>query len=293
MTISVIVPAYNANTTLPRLFDSLSNQTHEDSEIIVVDDCSTDNTSEIVKAYNCKLIQLTRNHGPAHCRNIGAQNARGDILAFTDSDCRVDIQWLKNIQKHFFQNDTEAIMGRLVLLPSNFLGDSISALGFPGGGTIGFDKIWKVDQKGFTDSISSCNFAIPKDVFWKIGGFDESFPYPGGEDSLFAYHLRRLNYRIKYCPDVLVYHAARDSMKDFLKWQFRRGISSFIFSTKVSNKRKFFSLRVWSTGNIIRYSWRNRKFLLILFLLSMSFVSQFIGFIFAKHCKDRYASSHY
>ncbi len=293
MKISVIIPAHNANTTLPRLFDSLSDQTHEDFEIIVVDDCSTDNTSEIIKAYDCNLVQLTKNRGPAHCRNIGAQHAHGDILAFTDSDCRVDIHWLKNIQKHFLQNNTEIIMGRLELLPSNFLGDSISALGFPGGGAIGFDKIWKVDQKGFTESISSCNFAVPIDIFLKIGGFDESFPYPGGEDSLFAYHLRRLNYRIKYCPDVLVYHAARNSMKDFLKWQFRRGISSFIFSTKVSNKKNFFSLRVWSTGNIIKYSWRNKKFLLILFLLSMSFVSQFIGFIFAKHYKDRYASSHY
>jgi glycosyltransferase involved in cell wall biosynthesis len=291
--ISVIVPAHNANTTLPRLFDSLSNQTLQDFEIIVVDDCSTDNTSEIIKAYNCNFIQLNKNHGPAYCRNKGAQHAQGDILVFTDSDCEADTHWLKNIQKHFSQNDTEAIMGRLVLLPSNILGDSISALGFPGGGAIGFDKIWKVDQKGFTDSISSCNFAIPKNYFWEIGGFDESFPFPGGEDSLLAYHLRRLNYRIKYCQDVLVYHAARDSMNDFLKWQFRRGMSSFIFSTKVSNKRNFLSLRVWSTKNIIRHSWGTKKFLLVLFLLGTSFVSQFFGFIFAKHRKERYASSNY
>ena len=293
MTISVIVPVHNAKETLPRLLDSLSKQTHDDFEIIVVDDCSTDGTSEIIKDYKCNMIHLTRNHGPAHCRNIGAQHAVGEILAFTDSDCRVDPHWIQNIQEIFFQNETEAIMGKLVLLPSNFLGDSISALGFPGGGTLGFDKIWKVDPKGFTDSISSCNFAIPKTIYWNIGGFDESFPYPGGEDSLFAYHLKRMNYRIKYCPDVQVYHAARDSMKDFLKWQFRRGISSFIFSTKVSNKGKFVSLRVWSTRNIIRSSWRSKNFLLILFLLGTSFVSQSFGFIFAIHHRDRYASSHY
>lgn len=293
MTISVIVPVHNAKGTLPQLFDSLSKQTYDDFEIIVVDDCSNDGTSEIIKDYHCNIIKLTRNHGPAHCRNIGAQHAVGEILAFTDSDCRVDPHWLQTIQKIFSQNDADAVMGKLVLLPSNFLGDSISALGFPGGGTIGFDKIWKVDQKGFTNSISSCNFAISKTIFWNIGGFDESFPYPGGEDSLFAYHLRRMNYRIKYCPDVLIYHAARDSMKDFLKWQFRRGISSFIFSTKVSNKKQYVSLRVWSTRNIIRSSWRNKNFLLILFLLSTSFVSQSFGFIFARYRKDRYASSHY
>ena len=106
-------------------------------------------------------------------------------------------------------------MGKIVLLPSNFLGDSISALGFPAGGSIGFDKIWKVDAKGFTDSLSTCNCAIRKDAFEKIGGFDESFPFPGGEDSLLAYNLRNLNYRIKYCTNIVVYHAARDSFRGF------------------------------------------------------------------------------
>jgi len=185
------------------------------------------------------------------------------------------------------QNEFGAIMGRLVLMPSTLLGDSISAIGFPAGGAIGFDKIWKVDQKGFTDSISSCNCAVRKDVFDKIGGFDESFPYPGGEDSLLAYALRRLNYRIKYCPDVLVSHAARDSFKGFLKWQFRRGISSYIFSTKVSNKEKFLSLRIWSTGNIIRHYYTDKKIPLILTLLMTSFFVQLSGFLYGRH-KGRY-----
>lgn len=283
MNFSVIVPAYNAEATLPALLDSLSNQNHKDFEVVVIDDASQDRTLQIDRNYQCKFISLSENRGPAYCRNIGAQNALGEILVFTDSDCRVDRNWLTNIYKYFSQNDIETIMGRLVLMPSSFLGNSISALGFPAGGTLGFDRIWKVDQNGFTDSLSTCNCAVKKNIFRAVGGFDESFPFPGGEDSLFAYNLRKLNYRIKYCPDVLVYHDARDSLKGFLKWQFRRGISSFIFSTKVSGKKKFFALRLWSTGNILRHYYNDRKFSLIVMLLSTSFFVQFAGFLYGRH----------
>ena len=287
MKISVVVPAYNAAETILSLLKSLSNQSFKDFEVIVVDDCSQDNTPHIVQSFPYSLIQLSENHGPAYCRNVGAGAAKGEILVFTDSDCLAAHAWLENIHNFFLQNDFEALMGRLVLMPSTPLGDSISAIGFPAGGSIGFDKIWKVDQKGFTDSLSSCNCAVRKDVFEKIGGFDESFPYPGGEDSLLAHDLRRLNYRIKYCPDVLVSHAARDSLMGFLKWQFRRGISSFIFSTKVPNKEKFLSLRIWSTGNIIRRYYTDKKFPLIFMLLMTSFFMQLSGFLYGRH-KGRY-----
>ena len=288
MNFSVIVSAYNAEATLPALLNSLSNQNYKDFETIVIDDSSKDGTSQIARDYPCKVLTISKNRGPAYCRNVGAYHAQGDILAFTDSDCRVDNNWLANIHKSFSQNDIEAIMGRLALMPSTFFGDSISALGFPAGGAIGFDKIWKVDQYGFTDSLSSCNCAIRKNIFDKIGGFDESFPYPGGEDSLLAYNLRRLNYRIKYCPSVLAYHDARDSLIAFLKWQFRRGISSFIFSTKASDKKKFLSLRIWSTKNIIKNYYTDKKFPLIVMLLSTSFFVQFAGFLYGRH-KGRYS----
>ncbi len=293
MSISVIVPAYNAEADLPYLLDSLSRQNCDDFEIIVVDDCSQDGTAKIVTRYDCSLIQLTKNHGPAHCRNIGAEKARGDILAFTDSDCRVAINWIETIQKSFLRDDVAALMGRVVLMSSSFLGDAISALGFPAGGSIGFDKVWRVDEKGFTDSLSTCNCAVRADVFKNIGGFDISFPFPGGEDSLLAYDLRRCGYRIKYSPDVLVYHGARDSLRDFVRWQFRRGVSSFIFSTKVSSKAGFLSLRMWSIGNVLRSCFRDKRLPLVVCLLCASLCVQFIGFLSARYSKKSYAGSHH
>ena len=174
-------------------------------------------------------------------------------------------------------------MGKLVLTPSDFLGDAISAIGFPAGGSVGFDKIWKVNQDGFTDSLSSCNCALRSSIFKRIGGFDESFPYAGGEDSILAYNLRNANYRIKYCPDVIVYHQARNSFRDFLRWQYRRGISSYIFATKIADKGKFLSLRVWSTLNVIHCSLGHKRLPLVVFLLACGYFTQITGFLIAKY----------
>jgi len=287
MQFSVIVPAFNAESTLPKLLDSLANQTYpQDFEIIIINDNSRDGTAEIAETYNCKLIRLAQNCGPAHCRNLGAKIAKGDFLIFTDSDCRVSSDWIEKLTQNLAANDADSIMGRLILLPSNLLGDSISALGFPAGGSIGFDKIWKVNDRGFTTSLSCCNCAIKREIFEKLGGFDESFPYAGGEDSLLAYNLINNDYKIKYCPDVIVFHEARDSLKGFAKWQFKRGVSSYIFSKKVEAKKQFVSLRLWSVKNVIKNCFPDKKFPLVVVLLAFSFISQSAGFLYSKYKRE-------
>lgn len=283
MTLSVIVPAYNAEKTLPGLLDSLSEQDFRDFEVIVVDDCSQDRTARIVNGYApFNLVKLEENRGPAHCRNVGAGRAQGSVLVFTDSDCVVHRAWLSRINEFFSSVGSEALMGRLVLRPSNWLGDSISALGFPAGGSLGFDKVWRVDGDGITESLSSCNCAIRRDIFNAVGGFDETFPYAGGEDSFLAYSLRKAGYSISYRPDVLVHHEARDSLGGFLRWQFRRGISSYIFARKVEDRKGYMSLRIWSTRNVIKYNLRDKKIPLIVTLLLVSFMMQASGAFYSR-----------
>ena len=283
MFISVIIPSFNSQNKLVRLLDSLSNLRDDSYEIIVVDDCSTDNTEMAVENYNVNYIRLDKNSGPAVCRNIGAGAAKGEIFAFTDSDCRVGRNWLRNIGARFADSSIDAIIGRLVIDRSNYLGNSISALGFPAGGSIGFEKIWKVDKDGFTNSMSSCNCAVRKEVFEEVDGFNETFPYAGGEDSFLAYSLRQKDYRIKYCPDVIIYHEARSSFSEFYKWQFKRGISSYMFSTKVNEKSDFISLRLWSTVNVMKYNFMSREIPLILFLFISGYLIQTAGFVYGRY----------
>lgn len=282
MKFSVIIPAYNAEHNIGKLLDSIKRQSFGEFETIVVDDCSTDDTRLIAEKYPCTVIKSGKNSGPACCRNLGARHAQGDILVFTDSDCVLHKRWMENIRNRFNPGETDAIMGRVMLGPSNYIGNSISALGFPAGGAIGFEKIWRVGPDGYTHSLSTCNCAIRKSVFNHIGGFDETFPYAGGEDSFFAYQMCAMGYKIKYCPDILIYHEARKSFSGFVSWQYKRGISSYIFSTKVQRKSDFLSLRLWSVGNVIKTYYSDKKFPMILVLLGIGYFTQFIGYIQAR-----------
>lgn len=87
--ISVIIPTHNRAGTILRSVISVLNQTEKDLELIVVDDCSTDNTIEILKQVDDKrlsVIKLEKNSGACHARNVGIENAKGDFIAFQDSD---------------------------------------------------------------------------------------------------------------------------------------------------------------------------------------------------------------
>lgn len=84
--VSVIIPVYNAANFLKRCLDSVCNQTLSDIEIICINDCSTDNSLDILKEYNVKIIDLKANKGASFARNIGMEQACGEYLGFVDSD---------------------------------------------------------------------------------------------------------------------------------------------------------------------------------------------------------------
>jgi glycosyltransferase involved in cell wall biosynthesis len=86
--ISVIIPSYNRAETIRRSVDSVLNQTYSDIEVIVVDDCSTDNTIDIISNYDDRVrcIRHEQNRGACAARNTGIMNAKGEYIAFQDSD---------------------------------------------------------------------------------------------------------------------------------------------------------------------------------------------------------------
>ncbi len=87
--ISVVIPAYNRERTIARSIESVLSQSYQDFEIIVVDDCSQDNTKHIVsnmRSDRIRYIRLPENRGAGAARNAGAKAARGEYIAFQDSD---------------------------------------------------------------------------------------------------------------------------------------------------------------------------------------------------------------
>jgi glycosyltransferase involved in cell wall biosynthesis len=89
MKLSVIIPTYNGARTIRRAIESIINQTIKiKTEILICDDCSTDNTIEICQQYSeCKIFRnIEHSGGPNKGRNIGIKNATGDIISFLDQD---------------------------------------------------------------------------------------------------------------------------------------------------------------------------------------------------------------
>ncbi len=276
--ISVVIPVYNDEKRIGKILESLKRQTFKEFETIVVDDGSKDSSAEVAKKYADKVI-VNQHSGPAVTRNTGIKNAKADIIAFTDSDCIAKEDWLEKINEFFKNKENKVMMGKTVIPPSTFIGDSISALGFPAGGHAGFENMWKVSREGYTDHLSSCNMALRKEVFEKHGMVDESFPLAGAEDTELSYRLTKNGVKIRYNPEAIVEHEPRTSMKSFIRWQITRGRSNYHFKKKVGKVNEFVKLRAWSTKNIIKKYATDPKIVMIIPLIATSFALQQYGYM--------------
>jgi glycosyltransferase involved in cell wall biosynthesis len=250
--ISIIVPCFNApRGHLLRLYETVIRQTCGKFELIFVDDCSqSQHYSDIIQDQRVRVIYKDNNTGPADSRNIGAQHAVYPTLFFTDSDCWLGRKTLQVVVDSISGEDI--LVGDTVTEAATRLGSLVSQLGFPGGGGIGFENVWRVDAQAYTNSISSCNLAIRKDVFFKIGMFDWTFPVAGGEDTVFAKAAIAGGYRIKYVKQQLVYHREVESFQRFLAWQITRGRGNYHIKRRLGKVGGFFRLRMWSFKNSLK-----------------------------------------
>ena len=116
--VSVIIPVYNTEPYLKRCLNSVCNQTLKDIEIILVDDCSTDESLKILKEYaskdkRIKLIILEQNQGVAVARNKGLEAAKGEYIGFVDSDDFIDLNFYETLYKKAEEDDFDAVKGNI------------------------------------------------------------------------------------------------------------------------------------------------------------------------------------
>ena len=104
---SIVIPVYNVEDYIKRTLDSVFNQTEKDFEVIVVDDDCTDNSMEIVKDYDVKIVK-TKHVSVSEARNIGVKHTKGDYLIFLDSDDYWDKNVLKEVSKSL-KNDPDVV----------------------------------------------------------------------------------------------------------------------------------------------------------------------------------------
>ena len=166
--VSVIVPTYNASSTIEKCLESILNQDYPDLELIVVDDASNDDTLKKVSTFKTKIISNQKNYGAAYSRNVGVENTTSEIVVFVDSDVTLppDATW-KAIKK--FQEYPN------ILAVGGIYSENSSNLNF-----ISDFKNLDLAYRGLRNSkfvkyLGSLFLAIRKDTFLKSGGFSTKF----------------------------------------------------------------------------------------------------------------------
>jgi len=188
--VSIIIPAYNSEKTIKNCLEKIVEESKKlKSEIIVVDDCSTDRTSEIIETFkDIKLIKLKNNQGAGNARNKGADEAQYDNLCFIDSDITISEESIINLVKRLKKNDetgSVAATQNLINLNKNSWSSNFVCLK----SCYGTDEI--KDEKIF--SVCCSEFCvISKKIFHKIGKW-KIFNNAGGEEFDIGYKISQLN----------------------------------------------------------------------------------------------------
>jgi glycosyltransferase involved in cell wall biosynthesis len=214
--VSIVVPTLNTpSSQLEKCLESLVDQTYPDIEILIVEDPrSTVDIKEVVEKYQKERPSITMQHvlsekpGPSATRNKGIEESSGIVVAFTDSDCQANSDWIANLVKPFESDDeVRGVRGNVLPIRNDLLTRLLSR-------TIYIPSI----HRGSTD-----NIAYKREALFDAGLLNEKYKSAGSEDADLARRMSLLNYRIEYQDSAIVYHDYNFSYDRFFKREFRFG----------------------------------------------------------------------
>ncbi len=223
MKFSIIIPTYNRLSQLQATLESVYNQTINDFEVIVVDDGSSDGTSEFLNTVlrkNFNVIHQT-NKGPASARNSGIKIAKGELLAFTDDDCIVPNDWLARFESIFNNTNADVVAG-FVQNASRSVFSAISQY------IINYSVAYLYKMHTNTSFFTSNNIAYRKQVIMDAGGFDERFKNAGGEERLLNFKIILNGKKIFFDPELKVKHFHKLDFLSFVNQFYNYGKGSYL-----------------------------------------------------------------
>lgn len=216
MKFSVIIPAYDAATTIGDTLWALRHQPVADKEIeiIVVDDGSADATGAVASALGARVLTQA-NAGPAAARNAGARAARGSLLLFTDADCIPAPDWVAQLTapladpaiagaKGVYTTSQRAPVARLIQIEYE-------------------EKYARLARQQNIDFIDTYSAVYRRDTFLAAGGFDESFRAASVEDQELSFRLVQSGYRLCFAPRARVAHRHAETLAAYARRKYRYG----------------------------------------------------------------------
>jgi cellulose synthase/poly-beta-1,6-N-acetylglucosamine synthase-like glycosyltransferase len=211
--VSIVVPVRNREQTIGWCLESLTNLDYPGYEVIVVDDHSSDRTREIVRTFPVRLVKVEFVNQYA-ARNAGIGQSKGEIVAFTDSDCLVVRDWLKNLVGAYQDARIGGVGGKLISCRGTratevFLGMGILDFMTPEGGLVLRRK-----NRFMSGLTGSANMSYRKQILLELNGFDESYPTCGDYD--LCRRVQQKHYRLLYEPRAVVRHRHRSNLSGLI-----------------------------------------------------------------------------
>ncbi|MEI8234413.1 MAG: glycosyltransferase [Verrucomicrobiota bacterium] len=224
--VSVVVCSYNGGKTLKDCLESLDLLNYPNYEVILVDDGSKDDTQELVKAFEAYRVRrsaadgrklpefhniIQKNMGLSYARNVGAYASKGDVIAYTDSDCMPDPDWLYYLIGTLLSGDYCGVGGPNIAPPAvNWVQAAVAAA--PGGPA----HVLLTDV--VAEHIPGCNMAFHRWALMGVGGFDTEYR-KAGDDVDFCWRLQTNGGVIAFSPSAIVWHYRRFTLDAFKKQQ--------------------------------------------------------------------------
>lgn len=243
--VSVVVASYNGARTLRTCLDSLEQLNYPDYEVILVDDGSTDDTGKLVQPKadgthpfpHVRVIRHLDNAGLSVARNTGIAAAAGEIVAFTDADCRTDEDWLYFLVSALLEDGFEAVGGPN-LLPPEDSAMAAAVMASPGGPA----HVMLDDREA--EHIPGCNMAFFKHALETIGGFDPVFTR-AGDDVDICWRIQQAGFKIGFTPVAFVWHYRRSTALAYLKQQDGYGEAEALLVRKHPEYFNSFGGSIW------------------------------------------------
>ena len=210
-----MIPVLNGEHTIGDCIDSLLELRYpaEKLELLVVDNGSRDGTARVLKNYGDRIVRLEEaTRGPGSARNACLRGARGEVVAFTDADCRVDPDWLMEVVAPLDDPRVGIAGGTIRAIP-------------PAGDIERFGELIHDHRQAIEvfqpPYAITMNWASRRAVLEELGGFDERFRRC--EDVDLSYRITQAGYTLAFAPDAVVYHHNEENLAGLFREGFQHG----------------------------------------------------------------------
>jgi glycosyltransferase involved in cell wall biosynthesis len=209
--VSIVVCSYNGARTLRDCMLSLQDLHYPDYEVILVDDGSKDETQAIMQEFPRVQNIRQKNCGLSVARNVGIAAATGEVVAFTDSDCMVDRDWIYFLVHTLLSGNFAAVGGPNISPPAtDWIQATVGAA--PGSPS----HVLLTDT--VAEHVPGCNMAYHKWALAMIGGFDAEYR-KAGDDVDVCWRLMQSGYQIGFSPAAVVWHYRRFEVRTYFSQQ--------------------------------------------------------------------------